>query len=312
MLLLNAAAISEDLLLPAKGTIGQIKSIHCDYINILTSDGIVALVRSGMDHIPFGIEVDIAGGWLNTELKQPQEVLYLADSIIIGEVLTVHGLQGCPRFSCQSSYDPLIGAVDFLPRLRRLRQLCNDSNKEGGILAYIGQCDAEMFCWRRQIPSLTEARIPQFVNMLTTGILENKEYLIGEGISGLLGVGPGSTPSGDDFLLGFLSGIVHVRPEHCKQATEKVIRHLVCNAPSLTTFMSVEYIKYGVKGLYHQRFVEMIRSFSAGTEQEMINKACKLMQLGHFSGVDLLVGFVYGGFTALAAGTIADEKGVSK
>ncbi|SMC99275.1 Protein of unknown function [Sporomusa malonica] len=311
MILLNAAAISEDLLLPAESTVGQIKSIHRDYINILTADGIVTLVRSGMDHIPFGIEVDLAGGWLNTDLKEQQAVLQLDDAIIVGETLAVQGLQSCPRFSCHSSYDPLTGVVDCLPRLRQLQQLCNDAGKGGGIMAYIGQYDAEIFCRRRKPPDLTGARIPRQVELLVTGILDNKEYLIGEGICGLLGVGPGSTPSGDDFLLGFLSGISHVQPVRCQHAAKIMAQHLVQNAPRLTTFMSIEYIKYGVKGLYHQRFGEMIRSFGAGVEQEMISKARNLMQLGHFSGVDLLVGFVYGGFTALAAGTTTDEKGVA-
>ncbi|WP_211289794.1 hypothetical protein SPSIL_034070 [Sporomusa silvacetica DSM 10669] len=307
MRLLNAAAISEDLFLSAEGTIGQIKSIHHDYINILTSDGIVTLVRSGMDHIPFGIEVDLVDGWLNFELKQ-QMVRYFADAIVIGENLAVRGLQTCSRFSCQVSYDSLTGAVDFLPRLRRLQQLCNDADKGGGILAYVGQYDAKMFCSRSKIPSLIDARIPQAVKMLIAGILENKGSLINEGICGLLGVGPGSTPSGDDFLLGFLSGIIHVQPENCQQAAKKMAQHLVVNAPQLTTFMSVEYIKYGVKGLYHQRVGEMIRSFGAGAEQEMIDKVRQLMQLGHFSGVDFLVGFVYGGFTALSAGTPPKRK----
>ena len=308
MLLLNAAAISEDLLLPAESTIGQVKSIHRDYINILSSGGIITLVRSGMDHIPFGIEVDLAGGWLNIELKQQQQVLHRADAIVVGDTLAVQGLQRCPRFSCQSSYDPFTGAMDSLPRLQRLQQLCNDADKGDGILAYIGRFDAEMLCSRRRIPGLTESRIPRIVSILVSGILENKEHLIDEGICGLLGVGPGSTPSGDDFLFGFLTGIVHVRPEHCQQAAKKMAQHLVQKAPRLTTFMSAEYIKYGVKGLYHQRLGEMIHAFGAGAEQEMISKARELIQLGHCSGVDLLVGFVYGGFTALAAGTTVKGK----
>lgn len=312
MLHLNAAAISEHLILPIESTFGEIKSIHRDYINILTSDGIIALVRSGMDHIPFGIEVDLTQEWLDTELQQQQKVQLHADAIILGDTLAIRGLENCRRFSCQIAYDPETGYVDFLPRLQKLQQLCNDADKKGGILAYIGQFDAEMVCRQRELTELTAARIPQQVRKLITGILENKEYLIDEGISGLLGVGPGSTPSGDDFLLGFFTGITHLKPQCCQQAARKMAQFLVQKAPDLTTFMSVEYIKYGVKGLYHQRFGEMIGSFSAGAEQEMISKAHKLMQLGHFSGVDVLVGFVYGGFTALAADTTVQERGVSK
>lgn len=304
MLLLNAAAISENLPWPAANTAGQIKSIHHDYINILTAGRMVTLVRAGMDHIPFGIEVDPAGGWLNRELKQAQPVLFLNDALIIDETLAVQGVKHCPRFSCRSYYRPPVDnkSGQFSARLRRLQQIGSGANKEGGIMAFIGQYDAEVFWRQKQVPGLAAARIPRTIKTLINGILAEEECLIRAGICGLLGVGPGSTPSGDDFLLGFLSGIVHLQPQSCRWAASTMAQLLVQNAPVLTTHLSVEYIRYGVKGLYHQRFGELICSFGAGTEQDMIAKATKLTQLGHFSGADLLAGFVYGGFTALAAG----------
>ncbi|MBU2702484.1 hypothetical protein Ga0466249_003611 [Sporomusaceae bacterium BoRhaA] len=302
MLQLEAAAVSEDLVLP-KCTMGFIKSIHHDYINLMSTDGVVSLVRSGLDHIPFGIEVDLAGSWLDFGLEQQQMVQYHNGAIVLGNILAVQGLQTCSHFSCKTFLAP--GAANFLPQLRQLQKLCNGAAYKGGIMVYLGGCDAEKFCRDGSFP---DARIPQMVRTLITGVEEDRENLICEGICGLLGLGPGSTPAGDDFLLGFLSAIIHIQPENSRHAAQKMIRYLTLNAPGLTTCMSVEYLKYGVRGLYHQRVGEMLGSFGIEPMQELLDKARRLMQLGHSSGVDLLVGFVYGGFTALSAGNRLKRK----
>lgn len=299
MLTLNAIAISDAILLPDEIMMGQIKSIHNDYVNILTPRGMITLVRSGMVHIPFGIEVELNGGWLDTELRQNQPVLYSGDGIIFDEIMAITGLRNCRRFSCKPSYVPLVGGVDFLSRLRCLQLFCDHTNRFDGIMTYLGQYDTEQFCLSKTNSILFETRIAQLVKTLIIGIVQNNEYLITEGVCGLLGAGSGSTPSGDDFLLGFLSGLVHVQPEY--PASEKMAYHMVQNASHLTTNLSIAYIKYGVKGLYHQRFGEMISAFITGTEEDMMSRVQELMTLGHSSGIDLLVGFVYGGFTALSA-----------
>lgn len=306
LLLLEAAAVSEDLVLP-KNTIGCIKSIHHDYINLQSKDGIVTLVRSGLDHIPFGVEVDLEGSWLDFGLKQQQIIQCHANAIVLGDTLAVQGLQTCFRFSCKASLKP--GAKDFLSQLRQLQDLCNSNTDKDGIMAYLGHCDAEEVF---QGKGLLEGKIPRKVHALITGVVEGRESLIRDGICGLLGVGPGSTPAGDDFLLGFFSAVSHIQPQNCRYAVQKMIHHLQWNAPSLTTFMSVEYLKYGIKALYHQRIGEMIFAFGSSTIQEVIGKAKKVMQLGHSSGADFLAGFVYGGFTALFAGNPSEEKGVDK
>jgi len=309
MLTLNAVAISDGLVLPTGKVSGQVHSIHNDFVNILTPHGIITLVRAGMVHIPFGIEVELSSGWVNTGLMQNQSIVYHGDSIILHETMVVTGLHDCRRFSCKPSYSLSVDHVDFLQRLQYLQKIYNNVSEVGGILTYLGQYDAQSFCMNDTSSELLESRVSQRVRSLVSGVIKNNEYLMIEGICGLLGVGPGSTPSGDDFLLGFLSAICHVQHDNCRATSEIMAYHMIENAKNLTTFLSVEYIKYGVRDLYHQRFSEMISAFVAGTEEEMAGAAQQLMTLGHSSGIDLLVGFIYGGFTALSAGIVATTKG---
>jgi len=308
-LTVNAVALSDAIFLPSEKVQGQVKSIHNDYVNIVIPNGIITLVRAGMAHIPFGIEVEIDGGWFNAGLIQNQPVMYDGDAIVLDKAMIVTGLKKCPRFSCKPAYSPIKDRVDLLARLQYLHGLCNSAREVGGIRTYLGQYDAKTFCDSTTSPQLFENRIAERVKALISGILQNDEFLMIKGICGLLGVGPGSTPSGDDFLLGFWSGMMCAEHDSCKTALEKMAYHMLENAKELTTFLSIEYIRYGVKGAYHQYFSELISAFVAGTEEEMVRKANALMTLGHSSGLDLLIGFVYGGFTALLAGVTVEMKG---
>lgn len=312
MLRLKAAAVSSALALPPARAAGQVQSVHRDYVNIFAAGALLTLVRSGREHIPFGLEVDLAGSWLGAGLDRQQEVLFQADAVIIGKTLTIEGLGDCPRFSCRYAYQPAAADGDFALRLRLLQQLHRDDGRPGGMLAYLDAYAAGMPGPAGEISGWGGKKVPRLIGRLIAGSLENREQALAEGICGLLGLGPGSTPSGDDFLLGFLGGLVHTPPPRCRPAAAAMARLLRRNAPRLTTLLSAEYLRYGVQGWYHQRFGEMLQAFTAGTKQEMLAKARNLMQLGHFSGADLLIGFVYGGFTALAAGITGDEKGVSK
>jgi hypothetical protein len=107
------------------------------------------------------------------------------------------------------------------------------------------------------------------------------------------------TPSGDDFLLGFLCGLREIGVVGCLAASEQMAHQLLANAPLRTTMLSTEYIKHAVKGFYHQRIIDFIEAFNAGSTSDMLEKADLLMALGHFSGMDVMMGFVCGGLTAL-------------
>jgi hypothetical protein len=138
---------------------------------------------------------------------------------------------------------------------------------------------------------------------LMAGVHTNDDYLIVEGVCGLLGLGPGLTPSGDDFLLGFFAGFSSMELERCQPSAQKLAQYIVQNAPSRTTLIAAEYLKFGIAGFYHQYLIDFIEAFYNGSTADMLYKGQLLKKLGHFSGTDLLTGFTYGGFAAIQAGS---------
>jgi hypothetical protein len=310
MLTLNAVSISEALSLPDGSAIGHIITVHNDYINIFIEGRLLALFRSGNAAVPFGIEVDCKQSWLSIGLVENQSVRFLPNTIVIEDLLVINSLQQCPQFSCRLDTTNLHSREELLQRLHRLYEACLGSDKSGGIMDCLGSFDPKRLQMCNNFQNgLVQERVQQRVESLINGVLTNDDYLIVEGVCGLLGLGPGLTPSGDDFLLAFLSGLMHVQSEYWHSAATKMAHHMVINGPRLTTLVSVEYIKYGVKGLYHQRMSEMIAAFTRGTQEELLTKAQQVLKLGHFSGVDLLIGFIYGSCTALHLRTAIEETG---
>lgn len=305
-MLLKAEAMAEGLVLFPKPA-GTVQSVHRDYVNIQSGKDIIALVRTGMKHIPFGVEVNTPADWFELGVKHSQSVIFTADTIVINDGLAITGLDTCPRFSCR----PLIFAEvnDLLLRLESLQQLCEADRDKGGIMVYLSGYEAQKLINRQHFTEISS--VVRAVQELMTGVLKYDDALICRGVRGLLGMGPGSTPSWDDFLLGFLSAIKALRRNTYHQSIEAMIHSMLRYAPESTTFLSNAYLNHGVNENYHQCVTEMIDSFGTQSVQNLLDKAKTLVKLGHSSGADLLTGFVYGGFTALAV-NCSQKKGASK
>lgn len=301
----EALSIAECLSLHPQYAVWQIKSVHNEYLNLSTPEGLVTLVKSGYPLIPFGIEVDLKFNWHVYSIRDKQTVFQTPEKIIIDGVLSISDYDKCKRVVCRPRFNRRYDQTELARRLDIIYQCSLKKNKEGGILTYLGEYNPKIFLQREGQDNKYYGRIWPKFEALVSGIYSKNDKFISDGVCGLLGVGQGLTPSGDDFLLGFLCGLRNIGVEHCLAASEKMIEHLVTNASSRTTTLSAEYIKYGVKGFYHKRIIDFIEAFNMGSESDMMKKADDLMSLGHFSGVDIMTGFAYGGLTALHADTLS-------
>lgn len=306
----TAVSVSEALRLPSAGTQGQVHSIYKDYLNIHVSGRLVALFRSGSVPIPFGIEVKVPESWLELGIRPHQVVSFLPEGIVMGETIIIDGLRQCPAYSCRPQIAQRPGPDELVKRLHLLYQLSLEVNKDGGISTYIGPFDPASFWVRANFSGgVMGGRVQQKVEALVTGILQNEELLIMEGVCGLLGVGPGLTPSGDDFLLGFFSGLGCAGVEACSSAMGTMAYHVGLNAPRMTTLVAAEYLKHGIQGMFHQHLVDFAEAFLGKDLEKMLISARQVLQLGHFSGGDILIGFVYGCYTALRVADTTNTKG---
>ena len=77
---------------------------------------------------------------------------------------------------------------------------------------------------------------------LVDGLLLGDVWCTNTGVTGLLGLGPGLTPSGDDLLVGLLLALHSGKSPAAASLSRAVVRH----APVMTGRISVSMLKAGI------------------------------------------------------------------
>ena len=129
------------------------------------------------------------------------------------------------------------------------------------------------------------------VTCMVNGLLSGDAPSTEAGVRGLLGLGPGLTPSGDDLLVGLLLALHAGRPSTAGTLARIVAQH----GPSMTGMISVAILKQAPLGYGSEAIHQVIEALVSGVpEDEMLHKAGVLRGAGHTSGWDTLVGILLG------------------
>jgi hypothetical protein len=116
----------------------------------------------------------------------------------------------------------------------------------------------------------------------------------------LVGLGPGLTPSGDDFLVGFLAAL-RSRASF-DRGIGAMLRALEDFLPPLlvrTNAISRQMLGDAAQGFFAERLVEVTAVIAAGGE--VGEAAARALSCGHSSGADTLCGLLFGYAPDLAA-----------
>jgi hypothetical protein len=125
------------------------------------------------------------------------------------------------------------------------------------------------------------------------------------GLSGLVGLGPGSTPSGDDFIAGVLLGeeaLKLLQPAEAKAVAHNLApvipspegKEELRLALNRTNDAGKTLLWQALQGRFPNYLIETLRSVSdAGGKQDIVNAVEKAVGRGATSGTDALAGFLY-------------------
>lgn len=120
-------------------------------------------------------------------------------------------------------------------------------------------------------------------------------------VLGLLGLGPGLTPAGDDLLAGLLVGL-SARPDLRDPLASAVRRH----APARTTWLSAELLRLAAAGLAAPAVVAVADALAGYGGDDALPRAMPtLIDVGHTSGLALARGLL------LAAGATSRSDAVA-
>ena len=108
----------------------------------------------------------------------------------------------------------------------------------------------------------------------------------------LIGLGPGLTPSGDDFIVGLLT-VFNIPDSPCY--TYRAFGFdLVKVAKKLTNDVSFIALKKSSTGMVRQTIIRLLHSLMDGEEKEMIHALDNVLNIGSSSGTDIALGIVCG------------------
>lgn len=114
----------------------------------------------------------------------------------------------------------------------------------------------------------------------------------------LVGLGPGLTPSGDDFLAGFLTALRRLGRGDLADAAARVVVPLAATA---TNSIAAAHLLHAAEGEMAARLIEVLDRIAAGGDTEELLD--RVETIGHTSGWDGLAGMV------AAAGAVLDRGG---
>jgi hypothetical protein len=130
------------------------------------------------------------------------------------------------------------------------------------------------------------------VNLIGNQLAQRNWDALSETLISLLGMGSGLTPSGDDFILGFLlslnrwGSVLHPSPD-----LSTLNKKIVAAAYRGTTTLSANLIECATWGLADERLIQAVDYLAVGNSQQPVVSA-GLLSWGSSSGVDALAGMM--------------------
>jgi hypothetical protein len=110
-----------------------------------------------------------------------------------------------------------------------------------------------------------------------------------ESVCQLLGLGPGLTPSGDDYLGGVM---IALHAFGCGQAVERLYATIVREAPRRTNRISAAYLAAAREGWGAAPLHDMLNRLGSETDPPMPSLIHDVDRIGHTSGWDALTGIL--------------------
>jgi hypothetical protein len=265
----------------------KIHSIFNRVINLCLPDGYLYTISNRhTDNAPYTLKLDLDGSFEDT-IKKEDKITIRKDCLIIGKLeinltdLEVHKneIKIINRFSVKEIKD----------KIEIFNTLIKTSGKDGGCKAFYLQ---HFLGINKNSQSMIDNEVTKRIQVFYEDLKENK--LNENSIKKLVGLGVGLTPSGDDFLTGFLAsaGIFE-----CNKIIFDKISSLIYPILRSTTDVSATMLKAATEKKYREFLYNFVYSFFRYDEEEFIKAFKNILTIGSSSGTDMsigtLIGFLY-------------------
>lgn len=270
---------------------GSVHSVFKSTFNIqcLDIDELFTIACKKLDNGPNTLIVDIED-FQHTDIAVNEPVFIFKKTLHIGNRLNI-------SIDNAQIWDSVLPEFPYeIEILRRNLSITKRYIELHGTSGGAKQDNTSEHFFSREVSKILEEQSRKLQDELLNGrILNACKHAVS-----LVGLGPGLTPSGDDFLVGFFSAmLLHNGPlAHYHSFCEDIVK----KAKTLTNEISFMALKKASTGKVRESIIQLVEAMVKGKDEELILSLNKVLNIGSSSGTDIALGLVCGMEANIKAG----------
>ena len=271
----------------ARASVGplRVQSVYRSVVNIGTADGLLTIASTAGGGLPNGVLVDLGRDWRAIGLHPGMAVIASDAKIHVPDAGLEVQLTGASRWSPRlrtSAEAADAAATRWGARNAATRTIARARASAGGFGPLLGGDDAP------DPAGYLDAARPLLARLILA-LESGDRNLAGEAATGLIGLGQGLTPSGDDVLVGIEAAL--------RALARPTAGFLVLATGGLeerTTALAATLLRHAAAGEFAER-VHVLLAALLGSDDEAIPAAIdRAVAWGATSGTDCLLGLLIG------------------
>ncbi|OJG85511.1 hypothetical protein RV15_GL002576 [Enterococcus silesiacus] len=170
-------------------------------------------------------------------------------------------------------------------RLKQLEQWLNHLESKGGYLLNQTQATA----YEKMIHRMLQKESAQLLIYLK----EKQLFQARQQLNRVIGLGPGLTPSGDDFLVGL--ALIFTTVNYPYHSLKQWLYNSRDELKKRTNIISFSTLDWAIKGVSRERIGSFLNELFSGEDEELLKeKMLAVLAIGSTSGGDMLTGMLAG------------------
>ncbi|GAA1024695.1 MULTISPECIES: DUF2877 domain-containing protein [Amycolatopsis] len=276
----TAVALSMDAVVAGKARervlLGEVHSVFRRVLNVVTQqDQLVAFAAATVDDAPWTIRVDV-DGWCRHQVEAGTPAVVTAQGATFGATSVKFAK---PRLWYAKDVPLILDRTELAARARLLDDLLAAHGVPGGMQGNTSD----------PFQAAVSIRLRQGQTALTQALRRNDAEAARKAAEGLVGLGPGLTPAGDDFL----TGLALVAAQPGSRATS--FPRLTGKILARTTLLSAVTLCEAANGRARESLLDLLRRLlEPGGGTGLADAVARVAAIGHTSGTDLLSGVAAG------------------
>jgi hypothetical protein len=274
---------------------GMVHSVFNQAVNIIFSDGgLITILDDKYQSVPFGISVVLdntfsfkkklhAGdfAFMDKNRLQLKSVGYEMEVTFPVKVF----FPGKQIFSFYKIYNPFITLIPGWVKLH---------NRNGGFFSLYKKLEYVQEDYNQDFKDvICDYAAIRIKNLYTYLLISDLSKSV-ESLLQLVGLGNGLTPSGDDFIVGFLAFLNSVSEQIFPENFMKNVRSEMLGAiRNRTTTVSEAYLISALNGRFSEILETFVAGFYSNDLEKMKMKTDNLINVGSSSGIDMILGCLF-------------------